>query len=100
MKIDRENCEAWFLDYYEGNLSKEGVDELYAFLALNPDMREVFDSYDEVSFSPDNKIHFEEKGDLKKSVVIPEGINESNYEEYFVGAIENVLSEKEKNQLE
>jgi hypothetical protein len=100
MKIDRENCEAWFLDYYEGNLSKEGVEEMYAFLILNPDMREVFDSYDEVSFSPDPKINFDGKVDLKKSVEVSEGINETNYEEYFVGAVEHVLNDEEKNLLE
>ncbi len=100
MKIDRENCEAWFLDYYEGNLSKESVEELRAFLVLNPDLREVFDSYADVSFSPDNKINFEGKADLKKTVAISDGIDETNYEEYFVGEVENVLNDGEKKELE
>lgn len=100
MTIDRENCEAWFLDYYEGNLSKEGVEEMFAFLILHPDLREVFDSYDEVSFAPDSKIQFDSKMDLKKTVKISEGIDASNYEEYFVGAVENVLSAEEKKELE
>jgi hypothetical protein len=100
MKIDRENCEAWFLDYYEGNLSKEGVEEMFAFLKINADLQELFDSYDDVSFSPDKQIHFDAKSDLKKPVGASEGINENNYEEYFVGAVENVLNEEEKKQLE
>jgi hypothetical protein len=99
MKIDKDNCEAYFLDYYEGNLSKEGVEELFAFLALNPDMRELFDSYEELSFSPEKNISFEGKADLKKSVEPDEGINESNYEEYFVSEVEGLLSAEEKLQI-
>ncbi len=96
MTIDKNNCEAYFLDYYEGNLSKEGVEEMFAFLVLNPEMREVFDSYDEVSFSPDKQISFEGKSDLKKSDVMVDGINENNYEEYFVSEVERILSAEEK----
>jgi hypothetical protein len=100
MKINSENCEAWFLDYYEGNLSKEGVEEMFAFLALNPDLRDVFDSYDEVSFSPDKQIHFDWKSELKKPVVSDEGINESNYEEYFVSHVEGLLNADGKSEVE
>ncbi|MCX6310702.1 MAG: hypothetical protein NT084_03605 [Bacteroidetes bacterium] len=100
MSIDRENCEAWFLDYYEGNLSKEGVEALFSFLILNPDLREVFDSYEEVSFSPDKKVHFDGKADLKKSVELADGINELNYEEYFVAEVEGLTSAEEKIALE
>lgn len=99
MRINHNNCEAFFLDYYEGNLSKEGVEELFAFLTLNPEMREVFDSYEEVSFAPEKHIHFDGKADLKKSVELNEGINENNYEEYFVSEVEGLLSAEEKIQL-
>ena len=70
------------------------------FLKSNPDLQELFDSYEEVSFSIDKQIQFEGKDDLKKAANFQEGINENNYEEYFVGAVENVLSEEEKIQLE
>lgn len=100
MKINKNNCEAFFLDYYEGNLSKEGVDELFSFLILNPEMREVFDSYEEVSFSPDKQIHFDGKADLKKTVQMPGGINELNYEEYFVSEVEGLLNAEEQIALE
>jgi hypothetical protein len=100
MRINSENCEAWFLDYYEGNLSKEGVEEMFAFLALNPDLRDVFDSYDEVSFSPDKQVHFDWKSELKKPVVSGEGINESNYEEYFVSYVEGLLNADGKSEVE
>ncbi|MDQ3109881.1 MAG: hypothetical protein M3R17_08290 [Bacteroidota bacterium] len=100
MKINSENCEAWFLDYYEGNLSKEREEELFAFLALNPELHELFSSYDEVSFSPDKHIHFDWKQELKKPVGVHEGISESNYEEYFVSYVEGLLNADEKAVVE
>src|ERR1051325_4203199 len=100
MKIDRNNCEAWFLDYYEGALDYARTQEMFAFLKMNKDLQELFDSYEEVSFSPDRKVTIGEKDFLKKPVNCLEGINENNYEEYFVGAVQNTLSKEEKNQLE
>ncbi|CAN5318101.1 hypothetical protein BH09BAC5_BH09BAC5_07900 [soil metagenome] len=100
MKISIDNCEAYFLDYYEGNLSKERVEELFAFLILHPDMRELFDGYEDVSFSPDKKVHFDGIETLKKNVPAVDGINENNYEEYFVSIIEGLLSPEEVTEVE
>ncbi len=100
MKINNGNCEAWFLDFYEGNLSKEGVEELFAFLVLNPEMRDLFDSYEEVSFSPDKHIKFDWKSELKKPMDVVLGINESNYEEYFVSHVEGLLNANEEAEIE
>lgn len=100
MKINRNNCEAWFLDYYEGNLSDGQAGELFAFLELHPDLREVFESYDAVSFDPDAHVRFDAKDALKKTVEPASGINDSNYEEFIVGAIEGTLSAEEQTQLE
>lgn len=49
MQINSNNCEAFFLDYYEGNLSEGQVAELFAFLKANPELREVFESFSEIS---------------------------------------------------
>lgn len=98
--INRNNAEAWFLDYYEGRLSKEGVEELFAFLVLNPDLREVFDSYDAVAFSPDSKVTFDLKDVLKKQAPPADGISGSNYEEFMVGAVEGTLNANEQQLLD
>ncbi len=100
MNINSENCEAWFLDFYEGNLSKEGVDELFAFLVLNPEMRDLFDSYEDVSFSPEKHIKFDWKSELKKPMDVVVGINESNYGEYFVSHVEGLLNANEEAEVE
>ncbi|MBI3509446.1 MAG: hypothetical protein HY064_02200 [Bacteroidetes bacterium] len=94
MKITRENCEAWFLDYYEGNLSKEGVEEMFAFLVMNPDLKEIFDSYEDVYFDNDNKIKFEGKDALKKEVPASseDAVSETNYQQWFVAFLEGELN--------
>lgn len=48
MKINRNNCEAFFLDYYEGTLSEQQAAELFSFLKENPDLREMFESFNDV----------------------------------------------------
>ena len=100
MNINRNNCESWFLDFYEGNLSDGQVQELFAFLEMHPDLREAFDSYEAVSFDPDQLIHFDAKESLKKPVENSGKISESNYEEFMVGAVEGTLSADEMKQLE
>ena len=39
MKINRDNYEAYFLDYHEGHLSLEMVRELHLFIEQNPDLK-------------------------------------------------------------
>lgn len=100
MNINRNNAEAWFLDFYEGRLSDGQVKELFAFLDLNPDLQEIFDSFEDVSFDPEKQIRFEDKDALKKTVEELPGINNSNYEEYLVGALEGTLTQEEAVSLE
>jgi cytoskeletal protein RodZ len=100
MKINSENCEAWFLDYYEGNLSEERAEEMFAYLEENPEMQELFDSYEPFSFQPDKGISFDGKADLKKPEHTTEGINQSNYEEYFVSYTEGLLNADGKKMVE
>jgi hypothetical protein len=97
--ITRNNCEAWFLDYYEGNLSEEGTAQLFAFLEANPDMRELFDSFDDLNFNPENEIRFDGKDLLKKESNRSNEINESNYEEWMISFIEGNLNEADETKF-
>lgn len=54
MNINRNNCEAFFLDYYEGTLSDAQAGEMFAFLKANPDLREVFESFGGVSLDAED----------------------------------------------
>ncbi|MFM9985342.1 MAG: hypothetical protein ACKVOK_08935 [Flavobacteriales bacterium] len=65
MNIDRNNYEVFFLDYIEGRLSPEMVEELQIFLALNPDLDEELRGIDQSVLSYNEEI-FDQKDSLKK----------------------------------
>ncbi|HQH19437.1 MAG TPA: hypothetical protein PKZ43_07765, partial [Bacteroidales bacterium] len=96
MKINRNNYEIWFLDFYEGRLTKDQVKELMIFLEHHYDLKEEFNQFEHVSLPPINHIYFDAKESLKKPVIASEeGINENNYINYFLRKVENDLTAKE-----
>ena len=96
MKINRNNYEIWFLDFYEGHLTKEQVDELMIFLGQHYDLKEEFNRFENILLPSINNVVFDEKDSLKKSVIICEGnINENNYIDYFIREVEGDLTNEE-----
>ena len=67
MTINRNNYEAFFLDYRENNLTPEQVAELLIFLEQYPDLKEEFESFETIQMAPDKNIRFEVKESLKKT---------------------------------
>ena len=93
MKINRENYEAYFLDYHEGQLSPDMVEEVLYFVEQNPDLKNEFDEFEAVSLVMEQEITFEKKSSLKKNQVFATlQVNELNYEEYLVGETEGLLN--------
>ncbi|MEI8048256.1 MAG: hypothetical protein WCI92_12810 [Bacteroidota bacterium] len=93
MKINRENYEAYFLDYHEGQLSHDMVKEVLCFVEQNPDLKNEFEEFEAVSLVMDQDITFEKKSSLKKNQVFATSqVNELNYEEYLVGETEGLLN--------
>jgi len=100
MKISRNNYEIWFLDFYEERLSPAQVKELMAFLELHYDLKEEFDNFKNITLPPAKHIVFDAKESLKKNVIIPVGsVNETNYAEYFVAAMESDLGLSQLSEL-
>lgn len=98
--INKNNYEAYFLDYYEKNLSAEQVAELMLFLENNPQFKEEFIEYEEIVLEPEENIVFENKASLKKEVYKTVGnITSENYEDYIIADIENQITLKERNEL-
>jgi len=96
MNINVNNCEAFFLDYYEGNLSERQVAELFAFLKLHPQMREAFESFADVA-AEDDYVLTPDFSFLKKE----ETVNEHEQAEmWMVELIENCISEEDRAALE
>ncbi|HTL81636.1 MAG TPA: hypothetical protein VL651_08020 [Bacteroidia bacterium] len=99
MKINRDNCEAWFLDYYEGVLDYARTEEMFSFLTLNPDLQEIFDSYENLSFDAESEIKFEGKNSLKREIPEVNGVSESNYNAWIVALLEGNLDAKEEKMV-
>ncbi|MBC8005772.1 MAG: hypothetical protein H7X84_09885, partial [Verrucomicrobia bacterium] len=47
-KITRDNYEAFFLDYLEGNLEETLIDQFLDFLEKNPDLKEELHLFENI----------------------------------------------------
>ena len=102
MKINKENYEAYFLDYYEKNLDTKQVAELMVFLDENPGLKEEFEDFDiEIILDANNGPQFSKKESLKKTALIAfGGIDETNYHKTMLAELEGGLSENEATALQ
>lgn len=90
--INLHNYEAFLIDYLDGNLSKDALIDLKAFLINNLQLEIDLDELDLPVFSTDEiKVDF--KNDLKKKEAIIE-------DEEIINYLENNLSKVEKNAFE
>ncbi len=65
MMINRYNYEIWFLDYQEGRLSQENMEEVRLFLTRHPDLAEELENFAPV-LSADNRVIYPGKEQLKR----------------------------------
>ena len=97
--INRANYETYVIDYLDGKLNAVERRYFIAFLESNPDIKDDIESINEITIQPDKEV-FPKKDNLKKVPVVDvDGINEGNYEEYFIANYENDLSASEKKSL-
>ena len=93
MSINKNNYEAFFLDYHEGNLSPQQVADLLLFVEQHPELKEEFESFENVTLDDLSNVSFENKSSLKKEITL------ENKEEYFIRSVENTLTPAEKKLL-
>ena len=93
--INRHNYEAFFLDYHEGQLSREQMAEVVLFIESHDDLMEEFYEFSPLSLDPtiNEKIIIDKKNLYQGPVI-------GNRSDYFIGLVENDLSVKEQAQLE
>ncbi len=96
--INRNNYEAWFLDFAEGNLSEEKIDSLNYFLKKNPDLQEEFDSLNLV-FLDAERFEFANKESLEKSIDIEQVIGLNDFEILAINKIEGNITREEEKEL-
>ncbi|MCE4564056.1 hypothetical protein INQ51_07010 [Maribellus sp. CM-23] len=95
MKITRQNYEAYFIDYLEGNLDEQLVDVFIDFLQQNPDLKEELELFSAVTAVPESltfnkkKTLYHEKYDL-----------ESAFNQAAVARLEGDLSAQEMHDFE
>ncbi len=95
MKITKDNCEAFFLDYHEGVLSPEMVAEVLLFIEQNPDFRSEFEGFESFNISDPDLSIFEHKEALKRVVDFSsDKITIQNADEFFIAEVEGLLSQK------
>lgn len=93
MKINRDNYEAYFLDYHEGALNPEEMAEVLVFVGQNPDLKEQFEEFENISLTAEESVSFSGKDFLKPGGTAFLGpITPGNIEEYLVAEVEGLLS--------
>src|SRR6056297_3724160 len=99
MEINRDNYEAYFLDFAEGKMSPEQEEVLHRFLQFNPDLAEelrIFTDSCSTCVSP-KTIVYPRKESLKQ--LFPENIEiitRENFDAVCIAFLENDLSEKQR----
>lgn len=97
--INRQNYEAWFLDYSEGTLNPDEIRHLMDFLEVNPDLKHELDEFKLIYLDAEN-IGYNKKESLKKFVdyEIIEGLDE--FEMLSIKKVENDITDAELSVLE
>ena len=96
--INKENYEAYFLDYIEGNLSQEDTDMLLLFLDRNPELKNELEGFGSISLTPTSASF--DINSLKKVDLVNDTINESNFEEFAIATVENELNASKQRELQ
>jgi hypothetical protein len=101
MKITLDNYEAFFLDYFEGNLSPDEKEDVQEFIRQNPATRDQFEEFECVYLTPDASIQYTNKSQLLKSLP-SHGIvvTLENIEEVLISEREGLLDNAEIKALE
>jgi hypothetical protein len=94
MEITRDNYEAYFLDYLEGNLDEDIVNDFIEFLQANPDLREELETAQLVRLKAEEVI-FEKKDKMYKE----EFDREEIFNHAAIALLEDDLAEPEKSRF-
>jgi len=82
--ITRDNYEPYFVDYLEGNLPEDQIDQFLDFLNQNPDLKEELHLFEEVVL-PEENIVFQDKQQLRKGQTDEKQLHENKVIAYLEG---------------
>ena len=66
MTINKLNYEVYAIDYLDGNLTGELLEEMEQFMLMNPEIASEFDMFNSMVFVSDSSIEYLGKKDMKK----------------------------------
>lgn len=95
MNITRNNYEAFFLDFLEGNLEERSIDQFLDFLEQNPDLKEELQLFEDVRLSGEEML-FSEKELLYKSTIYEKEVLDNK----FIAYLENDLEPADRKLFE
>ncbi|MCY1721910.1 hypothetical protein OU798_16265 [Prolixibacteraceae bacterium Z1-6] len=95
MEINRNNYEAFFIDYLEGTLDERLVDSFLEFIKLNPDLKEELALFESVGAVPED-ILFTKKDTLYKEKFD----SEQEFNNAAIASLEGDISADEKFEFE
>lgn len=96
-KINRNNYEAYFMDYLEGNLNSRQEDDLRVFLKNNPDLKQELDEFKNIPLIEED-ILYPNKDALKKQLTISEQ-GYTIFDELSIASLEGELSESQTSKF-
>lgn len=95
--INRNNYELHIIDYLDGNLNHQQVEDLLLFLDQNHDIKEEFELLDNEPIIAENKISFKGKESLKKNVGSDSSITKN--EELIIAVHEGDICSEESGKF-
>lgn len=96
--INKDNYEAFYLDFLEGNLSKEQEVLLLAFLDEHPELK-VDEDWSDCHFSADSTSLDSDWKAMLKLDLTSEAIQESNVDTFLIAELENELDANKQLEL-
>ncbi|MFO7369942.1 MAG: hypothetical protein R6X09_06710 [Bacteroidales bacterium] len=98
MTINRNNFEAYLLDYLEGNLDPLLTADLMAFLAEYPEYESYIPEFDtRIALNGNHEYH--QKNRLKKDFADVPEITPGNFDEFCIASCEGLLDEADLKRL-
>lgn len=88
MNITRDNYEPFFLDYMEGNLAEDQIDQFLDFLEQNTDLKAELHQFENVHL-PEEQIIFLEKMKLYKNAADEKALLENKVIAFLEGDLED-----------
>ncbi|MCW0482420.1 hypothetical protein [Gaoshiqia sediminis] len=95
MKISRSNYEIYFLDYLDGTLPANRVDEFLDFLKNNPDLADELKGVSNINLYPGDQVFFCKKNELLKDP----RIESADFDYRTVAYLEGDLEPPEQQRL-